>query len=139
MVLRGAFDPDGVRTALEEGRVPSSRNEHFLAITAAVGSRTLLMGDLQPLPDVVPPGTTIELRAHYDVGAANATVTLFRGRVGDAAESVLCEQTVTGAGVLACVDDVDPDASTHYRAYSEAHRLGPGGLQQSDLPAPVRL
>jgi len=118
VLLTAAFTPENLETALMDGRTFIS-NEHFLAITARAGNRNLLMGDRQLLPVALPPGTAIELRTHYDVGSDSVSITLFRGRVGDSSETVVCTDTVTGSGLLSCTDEVSTEAASYYRSYSE--------------------
>ena len=118
VLMSAPFTGENLEAALMAGRSFIS-NEHFLAITAGAGNRTLRMGDLQPLPPDLPPATPIELRTHYDVGTDSVTITLFRGKVGDAGETVVCNDTVTGSGVLTCDDEVAIDATSYYRSYSE--------------------
>ena len=118
VLMTSPFTPENLEAALMDGRTFIS-NEHFLVITARAGTRTLRMGDRQPLPVDLPPGTELELRTHYDVGDDSVAVTLYRGVVGDGSETVVCTGTVTGSGILSCTDEVSTDASSYYRSYSE--------------------
>lgn len=118
VLMTAPLTAPNLEAALMAGRSFIS-NGDFLALTARAGRRTLRMGDLQPLPSALPPGTPITLRTHYDVGPEPTTITVFRGRIGDAAETIVCTRAVTGAGVLSCADEVATDASSYYRSYSE--------------------
>jgi hypothetical protein len=117
LFLGEPFTPAGLERVLKAGRVFVS-NGHALVLEVEVDGIVLPMGALQALAPSQP-ASALEVRAHYDFGADTATITLFRGRAGDPAESVLCQSgPLTGAGVFTCSDTVAPAARTWYRAYS---------------------
>jgi hypothetical protein len=118
-LVQGPFTVASLEAALKAGRVYVS-NEHVLALEVDHAGATLAMGALQALAPGTPAGPLV-LRAHYDFGADQAQVTFFRGRVGDAAETVVFQSgPLTGAGVLAVPATLDPTGRTWYRAYSES-------------------
>jgi hypothetical protein len=112
-----SFDEATLHRVLQEGRAFVS-NGPSLILEVEQDGQSLIMGTIQSLASgQAPPQVTV--RAHYDVGADPTTVTVFKGRVGDAFESVLCQSLpVTGAGVFECVDTVDPAARSWYRLFS---------------------
>jgi hypothetical protein len=58
----------------------------------------------------------VTVRAHYDL-TTPATITLYRGRVGDSSESVLCQSgTLSGSGTFECTDVLELGARSWYRA-----------------------
>ena len=112
------FDRAGVLASLAAGRVTIS-NGPALVIEAALGGALLEMGSVTPLPTPTP-SAPIELRAHYDFGAGSGTIRLYRGRVGDAAESLLCQSpSLFGSGVYTCADTLQSTSRSWYRAYAE--------------------
>lgn len=119
-VFRGEpFTEDGLFSVLRRGRSFIS-NGPVAILEADFGGTNLQMGALQSLS----PSTTsgpVDLSLSLELGATTADVTLFRGRVGDAAETVVAMGAgLTGSTTFSASDTLDPLARTWYRAYVEA-------------------
>jgi hypothetical protein len=118
------FTPDNLEAAVRAGQVYLS-NGPALALEVELGGQSLFMGSLHPLPDGAPSAPLI-IRVVYNFGGATGTVTLFRGRVGDSSETVLCQSaSLTGEGLFECPDTLITDRNSWYRAYLEVN----GGSQ----------
>jgi len=68
----------------------------------------------------IAPGGDIELGIYYDFGTKTGNIQLYKGVVGDAAETVFHQENgLTGSGWL-YVEDLSPASSgfAYYRAYS---------------------
>jgi hypothetical protein len=119
IVEGGTLSAAGLIAGLKAGRLWLSR-DHALVTEVVLGGLRLPMGALQTLP----PGqgaSPLTIETHYDFGADSGTITVFRGRVGDASEAVLCQSgTLTGQGVHQCADTLTVGARSWYRSYSEA-------------------
>ncbi|MCZ6597585.1 MAG: hypothetical protein O7B99_08105, partial [Planctomycetota bacterium] len=114
-----SFTISNLEAALKAGRSFIS-NGHVLILEAEVDGVVLDMGTLQALSPNQP-ATSVTVRAHYNFGADTSVITIFRGAVGDPAETSLCQSgPLTGEGVFACNDSLDTVNRTWYRAYSEA-------------------
>ena len=112
------FTEAGLESVLKRGRVFLS-NGHVLILEVEVDGQSLLMGALQSLSPTQP-ASPLTTRVHFDFGAATSTITVFKGRVGDGAETVLCTSPpLTGTGIFEWTDTLDPTARTYYRAYCE--------------------
>jgi len=104
--------------AIQAGRVYLSEG-HVALIEVWIGGQDLFMGTIHQLPANAPPAP-LTVRVHYDFGADTGTITIFRGRAGDGAESVLCQSPpLSGAGVFECADVLATGATSWYRACSE--------------------
>ncbi|MEW6074270.1 MAG: hypothetical protein AB1726_16960 [Planctomycetota bacterium] len=113
------FDAGHLEAVLERGRAFVS-NGPVLILEVELAGQSLLLGTIQAMSPSQP-AAPLAVRAHYDFGASSSTITVFRGRAGDGAETVVATSPpLTGAGVFECADTLDPTAPTHYRAYSEA-------------------
>ena len=100
------FTVSNLEAALKAGRSFIS-NGHVLILEAEVDGVVLDMGTLQALSPNQP-ATSVTVRAHYNFGADTSAITIFRGAVGDAAETILCQSgPLTGEGVFACNDSLD--------------------------------
>lgn len=118
LLVNQPFTIDSVESALKAGRNFVS-NGPMLVFEVTHGGRTSLMGTRKPVP-LGGVASSATARVHYDFGAATGTLTVFAGRVGDAAETVLCQSAaLTGAGVFECPHTVETDARTWLRAYAE--------------------
>lgn len=115
----GQFDIPGVHAALRAGRHYIS-NGHVLIMEAGLGGSDIAMGAMHSLP----PGTgnqAYTARVHYNFGGDTSTISIFTGRDGDSAESLLCQSgPLTGQGMFECVATLDDSANSWVRAYSEA-------------------
>ncbi len=113
------FTIDGLESVLKAGRVFLS-NEHVLVLEIQHGGATLPMGTLQALPPGAP-AAPLTVLVHYNFGADTSSITVFKGRVGDANETVACSSgPLTGQGVFQCNPVLDPTGRTYYRAYSQS-------------------
>jgi hypothetical protein len=111
------FDAANLQDVVYGGRVFVS-NGHVLILEVEVDGISLPMGALQALAPSQP-ASQVTVRAHYNFGTDTSTITLFRGRVGDGAESTLCTSgPLTGTGVFQCTDTLDTVSRTWYRGYS---------------------
>ncbi|MEX1024757.1 MAG: CehA/McbA family metallohydrolase [Planctomycetota bacterium] len=119
-VFRGEpFTEAGLFSVLERGRVFLS-NGPVAILEVGFEGTTLEMGALQALA----PGqaaTTVDVDVHVDLGASLGTVTIFRGRVGDAGETVVATSALlSGATVFSHSESLDPARRTWFRAYVES-------------------
>ncbi|MCB9915263.1 MAG: CehA/McbA family metallohydrolase [Planctomycetes bacterium] len=113
------FTIANVHAALRAGRNYVS-NAHSLVMEVGLGGAAVPMGAMHPVPAGAP-AAALTPRVHYDFGADTGVITIFKGRVGDGAESVLCTSgPLTGAGTFACADALETGARSWYRAYSES-------------------
>lgn len=118
VIVEGAFDSVNLQQAIRAGAVFVS-NGPSLIIETDLGGATLPMGSLHTLPSPIPPATTT-VRVYYDFGAGSGTVTVFRGVVGNAAEStLLVSGTLSGSGFVEVFDSLETSATSWYRAYAE--------------------
>ncbi len=118
LLIDEALTSDNIHAALRAGRCYVS-NGPSLILEANFGGQTLLMGAQHPLSSS-PPASPLNLRVHYDFGAETGTITILEGKVGDAAESVLCQSgPLTGSGVFDCADVLTTNVRSWYRAYAE--------------------
>ena len=109
---------DNLHDAMRAGRCYVS-NGPALVLEATLGGQTLLMGEQHGLPPS-PSAAPVILRVHYDFGAEIGAIAILEGKVGDAAETVLCQSgALTGAGVFECGDTVTTTVRSWYRAYAE--------------------
>lgn len=121
------FTPENLQSALMAGRLYLS-DGHAATIEVDVGGQTLPMGTIQTLPSGVPPAPLV-IRVAYDFGPGTSEITLFKGRVGDGAETVLCQSgPLTGSGFFECNDTLETAVSSWYRAYS----AGSGSIVQTN-------
>lgn len=119
LLLNQPFGRASLSAAVRAGRVYVS-NGPSAVIEVEVGGQSLWMGTLQQLP-ANPPAAPLRVRVHYELGAAPSRVTIFRGRVGDASESVLCQSALlTGSGAFECLDALQTGGRSWYRAYVES-------------------
>lgn len=120
VLIEGPLSPASLLAALRAGRLFVS-NGPSLVLELEVGGLAQPMGSLYRLPAGLPP-TSATARVHYDVGPAPSTITVFGGRAGDAAESVLCQSApVSGAGVLECSVPLEGLSTRGWvRAYAES-------------------
>jgi hypothetical protein len=118
VLLEEPLSATALEKALKAGRSFVS-SEHVLVLEILHAGAVLPMGTLEALA----PGTSasaLTLRVHYNFGADSASITIFRGRVGDAAESVsFASGPLSGEGLLEVSATLDPSSRTWYRAYSE--------------------
>lgn len=124
-----ALTRENVTAALRAGRNTVSDGP-FLALEVVHDGKALLQGALQSLAPTQPPAT-LELQAHYDFGTASGTVTIRKGRVGDGAETIVCQSgTLSGAGVFTCSDALELGVQSWYRVKA----LTTGGAQAFTNP-----
>lgn len=118
LLINRPLTPDNLHDAMRAGHCYVS-NGPSLILEADIGGQTLLMGEQHALPSS-PPASPLTIRVHYDFGGETGTITIFEGKVGDAAESVLCQSgALTGAGVFECGDVLTTTTRSWYRAYGE--------------------
>jgi hypothetical protein len=118
LLVNEPFTIPNIDRALQEGRSYIS-NAHSLVIEVGLGGSAVPMGSMFPVPHSSPPAA-LAPRVHYNFGGDTAEITIFSGRVGDAAETVLCSSgPVTGSGIFECIDTLNTSSNTWYRAYSE--------------------
>lgn len=116
------FTRAGLESVLKRGRSFVS-NGHVLILEVERAGVTLPMGSLDSLAPGHP-ADPLTVRAHYNFGADTSTITIFQGRAGDVAETVLCQSgPLTGSGVFECATTLQPGLQTWYRAYSESGSL----------------
>ncbi|MDP6538626.1 MAG: hypothetical protein QF903_10380 [Planctomycetota bacterium] len=121
------FTSENLKQALMGGRVYLSDN-HAAMIEVDIGGLILAMGTVQTLPAAAPPAP-LTVRVGYDFGGDTSTLTIFKGRVGDGAETVLCQSgPLTGSGFFECADTLETGVGSWYRAYS----AGSGGYVQTN-------
>ena len=114
------FTPGNLNELLKKGRLYISDGPVLIG-DVVIGGQPLSMGTVQTLPPN-PPATSINSRAHYNFGSSTGTITLFRGRVGDANETVLAQSgALTGEGVFEFSHSLDLSARTWYRSYAETN------------------
>ncbi|MAF67591.1 MAG: hypothetical protein CMJ84_18290 [Planctomycetes bacterium] len=119
--------PEHLKAALMAGRVYLS-DGHAALIEVDIGGLTLPMGTVQTLPQGVPPAP-LSIRVGYDFGGDTSTITIFKGRVGDAGETILCQSgPLSGSGFFECGDTLETAVGSWYRAYSESS----GGYVQTN-------
>lgn len=113
------FNGDNVHGALRNGRHYIS-NEHSLVIEAELGGSILGMGSLNSFPASAP-AASVTTRVHYNFGADSTVVTVFKGVVGAANETTVCESlTLTGQGTFTCSTPLVTGANSWVRAYSQS-------------------
>jgi len=116
-LVEGAFSTASLEAALKAGRVYLS-NGPSLVLEGKLGGSILPMGAQVTLPSPVPTGS-VEVTAHVDMGAATGSVTLFRGRVGDASETAIGQSSAQTGSFSFSVTDALAGGRTYYRAYVE--------------------
>jgi hypothetical protein len=122
VLLSEPFSAENLRAALMQGRVYIS-NEHLLVITIDAEETQFLMGDRVAVAQNSPP-LQLNIQAHYDFGADQSTITIFRGQMGDETEAVLCSSSLlSGSGVFGCTDTLSTESGSYYRAYSEDQEI----------------
>ena len=118
------FTIPNLQDILKRGRLFLS-DGHVLILAIDLNGSELVMGQLQSLAPAQP-ASTLNISVHYNFGTDSSTISVFRGAVGDAAESLLCTSgPLTGQGVFTCTDTLDPAARSWYRAYSESSAGAP--------------
>ncbi|MFT5150974.1 MAG: hypothetical protein ACI841_000959 [Planctomycetota bacterium] len=111
------FNRSGILTALEAGRVTVSDGP-ALVIEGGLGHDFVEMGSVTRLP-IPTPASNIDIRVHYDFGAGNGTINVYRGRVGDGSESLLAQSGVlSGSGVFSQSANLQSSSRSWYRAYA---------------------
>ncbi len=114
-----AFDIPNIHAALRAGRSYIS-NAHSLVIEVGLGGASIPMGAMHSIPQGSP-AASLTPRVHYDFGSDTATISIFKGKVGDAAETTVCTSgPLTGQGVYECASTLETGANSWYRAYSES-------------------
>ena len=119
------FDRRTLEGILKQGHSYVS-NQHALIMDVVFQGETLLMGTVKDLP----PGTSsevVDVNVHYNFGSDSATITIFKGVVGDASETELVTSgALSGEGTYTFCDDLEEGERSWYRAYSFHD---PGGLR----------
>lgn len=112
------FTPANLQSALRAGSSYVS-NGPVALLDVRIGGQDVAMGSRYLLPMNLP-AESLTTRLHYDLGGDTGTVTIFRGRVGDADEVALCQSApLSGAGTFECVDTLTTNVRSWYRAYVE--------------------
>lgn len=117
VLIDGPMTAASLEAALKAGQSYVSDGPS-LVLETQLGGSTLPMGSRTTLPTPVP-SAPLTIRAHVNVGAANGTVTLFRGRVGDASESIIGQSLLTSGSFVFSASDNTAPGRTYYRAYVE--------------------
>jgi hypothetical protein len=113
------FTIPNVHNALRQGRSYIS-NAHSLVIEVGLGGSNVPMGEMQAVPSGAP-AAPLRPRVHYNFGADSGVITIFRGRAGDSAETVVCTSgPLTGQGVFECNSTLETSSNSWFRAYSES-------------------
>jgi hypothetical protein len=114
------FNSDSLLALLRAGRLYLS-NGPVLIGDVVLGGQALPMGTVHTLPPSSP-AAPVTARAHYNFGASSGTITIFHGRVGGSAETVLAQSsTLTGEGTFEFPHTIDTSARTWYRVYTETN------------------
>jgi hypothetical protein len=118
-VLFGApFSAAAIESALRHGSSYVS-NGPFMLLEVPLDGAPLYSGAIESLPAGHAPATLL-VNVHYDFGAGSGTISLFKGRVGDAAESLVCQSgTLGGSSVFQCSTPLELGAQSWLRAYGE--------------------
>lgn len=121
VLMTEALSQRSLVRALKSGRTYVS-NGDFLVVGVSIGGGklTAILGDITPFPRGLPRGVPLEVLVLYDLGA-RGSVTVFRGRWGDAAETVLQRASgLSGVGLLRVRDTLENATGSYYRAYAES-------------------
>ena len=67
------------------------------------------------------PTSPLTINTHYDFGAGQGVISVFRGFVGDPGETLVCQSpALTGSGVWTCAGEtLNPTRQGWYRSYAE--------------------
>ena len=117
--VEGGFTYDNLRDALKSGHHYIS-NGPFVSIDLADRhGRTASMGDIvRAKASKVPANYPLDGTVDYNVGAATATIFVYRGVVGTGA-TVIASESVTGAGTMSYFDTFQPSGPSYYWAELE--------------------
>lgn len=117
-LVEGDFTPENLEAALRAGRVYIS-NGPALNLEAQLGHAIIPMGDHVAVSDPVP-NALAQVRATVNLGGDTGTVTIFRGRVGDANETMIGTSTPQTGSFTYEINVTLSDGLSYYRAYVEA-------------------
>ncbi len=112
------FSEANLESAIKAGRLYIS-NGPSLVLEVDLEGTTLGMGTRKGMsPTQAASPLTVD--THYDFGAGQGVISVFKGYAGDANETLLCQSGVlTGTGVFTCMDTLDPTRQGWYRSYAD--------------------
>jgi len=113
------FNQANLESALKQGRSYIS-NGPSLVLEVDFDGITLEMGTRKGISPTQPT-SPLTINTHYDFGAGQGVISVFRGFVGDPGETLVCQSpALTGSGVWTCAGEtLNPTRQGWYRSYAE--------------------
>lgn len=121
--INGALNDQSVLTGLKSGMNYISNGPYLSNNLSDGGGRELEMGNIFVTRKAnVPPNYPVSVDSYYNLGSDVATVRVYRGAVGAAAEELLAEYAnVTGQGLLQTATTIPKTGPSWYRTELEVN------------------
>jgi hypothetical protein len=126
VLLQGALSDQALISAMKQGRHYMSNGPFASNTLYDNRGRSLDMGGIaQVAAAVVPNNYPVHLDSFYNLGTDVGTMRVYRGVVGDSAETLLAEYlNITGSGVMTTDDTVQQAGTSWYRTEIEIPNVG---------------